>query len=204
MFRRLFNFASALSLLLCIATILLWAPHASDAPGETWAVVGRHKYVLTAARGRLQFAVWRRCRVRVPDRQTSEMPYSERLRFASSPEALRLDEGSRLWGHWRGWLMTTYNADGSEGTSQSVKVWWAFAPLIACTFAIPPIGLLLYYLSKWRRQRSRMLRSACLACGYDLRASKDTCPECGTPLAPEMKAPAWKAMGEAGITGSAR
>lgn len=53
-----------------------------------------------------------------------------------------------------------------------VRIWHC----TALTGAQPALWLL-------RRLRRGMHRAGhCPACGYDLRASKDRCPECGTPI----------------------
>ena len=52
--------------------------------------------------------------------------------------------------------------------------YWFLIPLSA----ILPILWLRYH----RQQRFRAKEGHCLKCGYDLRESKDKCPECGAPI----------------------
>ena len=65
-------------------------------------------------------------------------------------------------------------------TTYAALPWW----LLALLFAFAPS------LVAWRRWRSRAFAAGrCAACGYDLRATPDRCPECGT-VPGEGRAPA--------------
>jgi hypothetical protein len=64
------------------------------------------------------------------------------------------------------------------GTSAGLMVPHWFVALV--TAILPLITLI-----RWRRallRRHRALLGLCLACGYDLRASTERCPECGAPM----------------------
>jgi hypothetical protein len=43
------------------------------------------------------------------------------------------------------------------------------------------LALPAWQVGRWRHARRRDRQGRCSACGYDLRASGDRCPECGTP-----------------------
>lgn len=58
--------------------------------------------------------------------------------------------------------------------------------VVALVLATPPS---LWWGIPVLRRRWRARRGLCVRCGYDLRGSKDKCPECGTPftMAPAVK-----------------
>jgi len=67
-----------------------------------------------------------------------------------------------------------------------VSGWLDFLPLIAGV-----TGALLAFLeleTRWIGRRNKWARTGrCTRCGYDLRATPDRCPECGTPTKAEAK-----------------
>ncbi|HWE97016.1 MAG TPA: hypothetical protein VG269_23845 [Tepidisphaeraceae bacterium] len=56
---------------------------------------------------------------------------------------------------------------------------------LVIVFGILPLGP---FRAAWQRHKRRR-RGLCLACGYDIRASTDRCPECGAAI-PERSTPA--------------
>ena len=57
----------------------------------------------------------------------------------------------------------------------------------AALFAILPSILCISVGRRRLIYRTRMKQGLCLKCGYDLRASPERCPECGTPIPTDVK-----------------
>jgi hypothetical protein len=83
--------------------------------------------------------------------------------------------------------MTVYNSDvaahiliGTYPPSMNIQqITVGYWLLMLLTLAVPVIRI----LNHWRRvKRLRAASSICLTCAYDLRASNDRCPECGTAI----------------------
>jgi hypothetical protein len=80
------------------------------------------------------------------------------------------------------WSMTgmgfqIYRSRGPKSYETSVTV-----PLWSVVFATGIAPTVWLIRSRKRRRISCAAHNLCLRCGYDLRASKDRCPECGRPI----------------------
>ena len=73
----------------------------------------------------------------------------------------------------------TYNTTAEKQRIVVLPMW--FAALVLAV--LPAVSLRRGYVRRRRRAKGH-----CISCGYDLRASTDRCPECGTPIPAEAKA----------------
>jgi hypothetical protein len=163
--RRLFASVCVLSLILCLATMGLWVRsyQYSDGIGYQRAVrnnVDDHWWIQSVV-GELRFVGLRS--TTTPSTNPPGWMYSSRLQ-----------NGEQLSGSKQGFNYATYSQRPHHDFIArviSVPHWFVISVL-----SIAPT----YSLFSLRRQSKRRKLGLCLKCGYDLRASPQRCPECGT------------------------
>ena len=148
--RVILTIVAAVSLLLCVAVCALWVRSYRDGDYICLAVSSRRAAGIFAAEGHM-----------------------------------RVSWGWNIDGTWResfwegttsdGFVTTRWFDIDSSGLKSPVG-WIGFKFPIVCALA-PPALVLLFVLSRLRRRL--YVAGHCPACGYDLRASPERCPECG-------------------------
>ena len=174
--RRFFGFASALSLLLCVATVVLWArsywqtdeivTYASEGCGITIVARGSliHLYqpYATSYGGALK-RQWRIGQPALTTEGVESMVETSGTAFRSGHFFTSMAHDEQWW---------------------SVPLWWFATPLALLLSLLPACWLWL----RWRARRGHWQAAICRHCGYDLRASAERCPECGTPVPKKAEA----------------
>ncbi|HEY7089011.1 MAG TPA: hypothetical protein VH518_13030 [Tepidisphaeraceae bacterium] len=168
---RLFTLLSAVSLLLCVATVGLWVRSywVFETLGH-WAVRSDQLAVansLSNQRGScgLQHVVL-----------TSEQTWMGAIGYEE--KRWRIQPADFLVSTWCGFHFELGVPLGSVPGTKTI----VFIPhwLLALVFAVCPS----WWLLRERRRRAALRAvGRCKTCGYDLRATPDRCPECGTVAA---------------------
>jgi len=192
--RILLNAATALSLLLFVATVALWVrsywvqdsfiysggvrddrlPGGGGMSYVGGLSVSWHVFHVAPGRGgayERQYQLWNSHVPRGLTFQSSVVTAADQRLLAPLARFMFEPGGDR-----------SYN----EGDVVRVRYGGAAAPhwVPMVAFALPP----LLWLRRTRRLRRSRVRGRCAQCGYDLRATPDRCPECGTaPKIPATK-----------------
>lgn len=146
----------AFSLLACVITIVLWARARSDHP-TTYLPGGQS--ALLYHDGRAAFIWWQS----MPRRGNNSAIINDGNHPVVWAQMMFVEGASRHHGFqfYRGTQYAVYAAP--------------LAPLVLF-FAVRPIA----FLTKLLRRRTRSRAGHCRQCSYDLRATPEQCPECGT------------------------
>jgi len=175
--RRLLYFLTALSLLLFVATAVLWVrSYVLSDKFARWHPGG--VYSARTARGHLVVEMWRGDRSLRPGERYGFVYERDDVYPAALEVIPRLyvyPDPSVSESKWHragfGWY-TRRRVDGVMSAAASAPFW----ALAAASVALP-LGRAASWLIRARRRRKRP--GLCPACGYDLRATPDRCPECG-------------------------
>jgi len=188
--RRLLTLLTALSLLLCLVVVALWVRSGDTADEVAYARAGGHFVWVVSQQGRFILcgvSGW-------PAEQPLYWETTRHSRFRSNvsiaePHSTLVARYPDLW-----IFAGTASVDQGGIPGQPPTRGWC-VQFRYRTVAVPLalINLLLLGLQARgfvRRQRNRRIAlGLCTRCGYDLRATPDACPECGTrPAARTMAA----------------
>jgi hypothetical protein len=173
--RLIFRLFAIVSLILCIGTVVLWVRSYQCGMFLEWNQI-RCVRQLAASRGEI-WVYWEQ-----ESAGDSEPRHIFRAFSFTSPKR------PRDWGYGPRDVPFQFDHAGFAYASgpnivrhQTAKIvivpCWS---VILCTLLLPA-----QYVRGWlqrRRKKARQRAGLCVACGYDLRASKDRCPECGTAI----------------------
>jgi hypothetical protein len=191
--RILLNAATALSLLLCVATVALWVRsrgHLDVAalrvtPAQTWFLVSDGGWLSVESQRithhevepwTLDTSGYGEFRARI-DREFGSSGYNHR--YGGGVDVTRTHGIPGFEWFNEDWETLRFDRDEPVFTFEHRGVRARYGPM-AGLLALGPLAAGIRRASRRRRR----LAGRCPACGYDLRATPDRCPECGRAAAP--------------------
>ena len=172
---RPLNILAALSFLLCGGTVFLWL-HTLHTRDRIDAY-GSNRYSLESRAGRITL-------VCVQCLSETEKPVDLKWRYQLAHTPGEFDYGAYMFDRWThfgfGYRRFEWFFSNTLDSTPSEIVYLTAVPhaLPAILFALLPA----YTIFNQTRNRRRTRTGRCIACGYDLRASNDRCPECGVAI----------------------
>lgn len=175
--RRLVTTLALFLLLLFAVVVVAWV-RSHTGSGDRWSGVGvfadgrryeRADWRVSSGRGQLRAY---RERLTLPPPET--IPQATVVAFLTQLETAESRRGSRFSVGW----------DTQDREPLHARTVWFACPYwaaAAVTGAVPA-GWLVTTLVSLRRQRRWAGLGFCRGCGYDLRESKERCPECGAAV----------------------
>ena len=164
--RRLLNLLTALSLLLCVAVVTFWVRSHRTADLVHLRTQGRFFYA-TTYRGRLLVGTWLR-----RDHDPSSITTGYHPFPAAQYDSIWTGRQPVAHPHLLGFH--SWSAPDKIASAREFAVPPAFPLVLAAA------GPVVWLFNRFRRGTLRG-SGLCPTCGYDLRATPDRCPECGTP-----------------------
>jgi hypothetical protein len=188
--RGLLNLLTVLSMLLCGAAGALWVRSyfASDAATYARDRVSadgykRFNYLLISHRGQLVFLVSSQDFRPLPPGVAGRMAEEYRRHTSRALDVHRHNLSPPYMMPAGGWWVRRGFSHSHFGAPQTPTIYNEQSQFAAPHWALVAAAGLLpaaYAVHRWRARRMGR-PGVCAKCGYDLRATPDKCPECGTP-----------------------
>jgi hypothetical protein len=192
--RKLFTLAAGASAVLCIAVCVLWVRGYFAADRLFWqgwedegdrsywrqdlilsgrGSVGMNRIVQSGPRESYRMAIDRMLARNQMLARSGPVHFHDTLP-AAYPD-FHFGDDDPVWGGFKRRVHSYMEAGRTRPKTYGWEVVVPYWALFAATAALP-----LAWGWRWRRRRRLIAVGHCVACGYDLRATPDRCPECGT------------------------